>query len=514
MDAASEAAGAIVTVDSGTANGGKIFTTNFKSTDTLNTTAMNWYEEIDSGTTQTLTNKTMSTSSVWNGNTIGVGYGGTGVTTFGGTNRLLYTTATDTLSSIATANSSIFYTDGSGVPTLGTSLPSHSVSGNLTVNSGSLTVGSGTNFTILDGGDNGLFTFNGSTRIFTITNSGLTTTITLNGATGAITATSLAGTGASITSLDAGNISAGTLAVGRGGTGLTSYAVGDLIYASGGATLAKLADVATGNALISGGVTTAPLWGKIGLTTHISGTLAIGNGGTGATSLTTNGILYGGSTVSATASANNSILVTNGSGVPSLSTTIPAFTAGGDIAMGGNKITGAADPSSAQDYATKAYVDSVAIGIMDFKNSVRAATTANITLSGAQTIDGVSVIAGDRVLVKNQSTASANGIYVCAAGSWSRSSDADASSEVTGGMFVFVTEGSTQADTGWVLSTNDAITLGSTSLSFTQFRGAGGHRGGVARLERRRSLRPRGSAAGHHYRHSRQRLESQPDSGG
>jgi hypothetical protein len=121
---------------------------------------MNWYEEIDSGTTQTLTNKTMSTSSVWNGNTIGVGYGGTGVTTFGGTNRLLYTTATDTLSSIATANSSIFYTDGSGVPTLGTSLPSHSVSGNLTVNSGSLTVGSGTNFTILDGGDNGLFTFN------------------------------------------------------------------------------------------------------------------------------------------------------------------------------------------------------------------------------------------------------------------------------------------------------------------------------------------------------------------
>lgn len=81
-----------------------------------------------------------------------------------------------------------------------------------------------------------------------------------------------------------------------GGTGITSYAVGDLIYASGSTTLAKLAAVATGNALISGGVTTAPSWGKIGLTTHISGTLATANGGTNLTSFTSGGAMYATST--------------------------------------------------------------------------------------------------------------------------------------------------------------------------------------------------------------------------
>ena len=78
-----------------------------------------------------------------------------------------------------------------------------------------------------------------------------------------------------------------------GGTGQTSYAVGDLIYADTTTTLAKLPDVATGNALISGGVGVAPSWGKIGLTTHVSGTLPIANGGTAKTSFTANEILYG-----------------------------------------------------------------------------------------------------------------------------------------------------------------------------------------------------------------------------
>lgn len=88
------------------------------------------------------------------------------------------------------------------------------------------------------------------------------------------------------------NAVTGTLAAGNGGTGLATYAVGDIIYASAATTLAKLAGVATGNALISGGVTTAPSWGKIGLTTHISGTLGVGNGGTGAATFTA-GILKG-----------------------------------------------------------------------------------------------------------------------------------------------------------------------------------------------------------------------------
>lgn len=136
-----------------------------------------------------------------------------------------------------------------------------------------------------------------------------------------------------------------------------------------------------------------------------------------------------------------------------------------------NAITINGSPSASTDAATKGYVDA-AISGLKWKDACRVATTANITLSGEQTIDGVSVVAGDRVLVKNQSTASQNGIYVCASGSWSRSTDADAAAEVLG-MGCFVTEGTTNADTAWVLTTNATITLGSTSLAFSQFAGGG-----------------------------------------
>lgn len=143
-----------------------------------------------------------------------------------------------------------------------------------------------------------------------------------------------------------------------------------------------------------------------------------------------------------------------------------------DVNFQTKKITNLADPVSAQDAATKAYVDAVKQAL-DIKDSVRVATTANITLSGTQTIDGVSVIAGDRVLVKDQSTGSANGIYVVAAGAWARADDASISTEVTPGMFVFVEEGTANGDNGYVLTTNGPITLGTTALTFTQFSGAG-----------------------------------------
>ena len=113
------------------------------------------------------------------------------------------------------------------------------------------------------------------------------TSLTVNsyGEVSAVTAGAIA--------IAASQVTSGTLAVARGGTGLASYAVGDIIFASGSTTLAALAGVATGNVLISGGVATAPSYGKVGLTTHVSGTLAVGNGGTGNTALTLNGVVLG-----------------------------------------------------------------------------------------------------------------------------------------------------------------------------------------------------------------------------
>ena len=141
------------------------------------------------------------------------------------------------------------------------------------------------------------------------------------------------------------------------------------------------------------------------------------------------------------------------------------------------RIMSLTDPSSDQDAATKAYVDSVASGL-DVKESVRAASTANGTLASAfangQTLDGVTLATGDRILLKHQSTASENGVYtVNASGAPTRATDYDSTAEVTTGAFTFVEEGTVNQSTGWTLTTTGTITLGSTSLSYTQFSGAG-----------------------------------------
>lgn len=146
-------------------------------------------------------------------------------------------------------------------------------------------------------------------------------------------------------------------------------------------------------------------------------------------------------------------------------------TMSGAIAMGTNKITGLGTPTADADAATKAYVDGVAQGL-DIKASVLVATTANITLSGTQTIDGVSVSAGQRVLVKDQTSQPENGIYLAAAGSWTRTTDMDAWTEFPG-AFVFVESGTINDNTGWVCTVAAGGTLGSTNVTFEQFSGAG-----------------------------------------
>lgn len=119
--------------------------------------------------------------------------------------------------------------------------------------------------------------------------------------------------------------------------------------------------------------------------------------------------------------------------------------------------------------ATRAWVMSYLadeLGKLDSKQSVRAATTGNIVLSGAQTIDGIAVVAGDRVLVKAQSLSKDNGIYVAANGPWSHATDADTSAKVTSGLIVSVEEGALLANTIWQLITDGLIVLGTTTLTF------------------------------------------------
>lgn len=99
---------------------------------------------------------------------------------------------------------------------------------------------------------------------------------------------------------------------------------------------------------------------------------------------------------------------------------------------------------------------------------VDVATTAAIALSGEQTVDGVALKAGDRVLVKDQAAGAQNGIYVVATGAWARSLDADTSGEVPSGLLVFVARGATNGPADWVLTTPAPITLGTTALTFAR----------------------------------------------
>lgn len=131
--------------------------------------------------------------------------------------------------------------------------------------------------------------------------------------------------------------------------------------------------------------------------------------------------------------------------------------------MNSQRIINLGAPVAANDAARLADVQAAASGI-DNKPSVRVATTANIALTGTQTIDGVAVAAGDRVLVKNQTTTTENGLYTVAAGAWTRTSDT-----LTANSFVFVEEGTAQDNTQWMITNNGAIVIGTTAITWSQF---------------------------------------------
>ena len=151
-------------------------------------------------------------------------------------------------------------------------------------------------------------------------------------------------------------------------------------------------------------------------------------------------------------------------------------TMSGAIAMGTSKITGLGTPTADTDAANKGYVDSVAQGL-DTKASVVAATATAGTLAtsfaNGQVVDGVTLATTNRILIKNQADATENGIYtVNASGAPTRSTDMDNGTEFPG-AYVFVEQGTVNADTGWVCTNNSPVTLGTTNIVWTQFSGAG-----------------------------------------
>jgi len=145
-----------------------------------------------------------------------------------------------------------------------------------------------------------------------------------------------------------------------------------------------------------------------------------------------------------------------------------------DVSMGGFKITNLGQPTTGTDAANKAYVDNIAAGLI-WKAPVRLASapaTNYGTLSGLIAVDGVTPVAGDRILLKSQTAPATNGIYIASAGAWTRATDADSSAELVDAA-VFVSEGTANSDTAWVQTANAPITVGTTALTWVQFTGGG-----------------------------------------
>ncbi len=328
----------------------------------------------------------------------------------------------------------------------------------------------------LSGAANQLVVVNGAANALTTTTalSGLTITgSTINSST--IGASVPAG--GWFTTLSAtGAVSLGSSVVIAGGT-INGTQIGNTTPSSGAFTTLAASSGITGN--LTGNVT-GNLTGNVtgNLTGNVTGNVTASSGTSTFTNVTINGTLNMDAGTTGTIE-NLSTPVNSGDAAPkgyvdtqvATRLALAGGTMSGAIVMGTNRITGMGDPVDAQDAATKIYVDNAVQGL-DAKASCRVATTANITLSGAQTIDGVSVVAGNRVLVKNQSAAAENGIYVAASGAWSRAPDANTWDELVH-AFVFVEQGTDGANNGYVCTVAAGGTLGTTAVTWVQFSGAG-----------------------------------------
>ena len=170
--------------------------------------------------------------------------------------------------------------------------------------------------------------------------------------------------------------------------------------------------------------------------------------------------------------------MSNGSGkidnsyIPVLSS-LPAPTA--SLSLNSQNITNLLDPINPQDGATKNYVDTSIQGFQ-FKTDVLIATTANISLSGTQTVDNVALVVGNRVLVKNQATQSQNGIYIVASGAWTRTTDYATWAEIYS-SYVFVQLGTANGGTGWSCTVAAGGTLGTTNITYSQFNSVSSYTG-------------------------------------
>lgn len=229
----------------------------------------------------------------------------------------------------------------------------------------------------------------GGAQVVTTTN-----TVTLTNKT--LTSPTISGTAAGAT------LTLSTpLGAASGGTGQSSYAVGDILYASGSTALSKLAGVATGNALISGGLTTAPSWGKVGLTTHVSGTLPVANGGTGATTLTSNGVLYGNGTsavqITAQGGANTALLANSGApswGKVGLTTHISGTLAVGNGGTGATTLTGILKGNGTSAFTAVTAPTGTIVGTTDTQTLTNKTltsptlTTPNIDSAQVPTVSG------------------------------------------------------------------------------------------------------------------------------